>query len=63
MSLILVHRVRVRVCACAEAELGKGCAYCGGLGHRITNCPKLEHQRKQLAGPRKDFLAGKGADW
>lgn len=47
----------------AEAELGKGCAYCGGLGHRITNCPKLEHQRKQLAGPRKDFLAGKGADW
>lgn len=20
----------------------KGCAYCSGLGHRITNCPKLE---------------------
>uniref|UniRef100_A0AC35TRW9 RNA helicase n=1 Tax=Rhabditophanes sp. KR3021 TaxID=114890 RepID=A0AC35TRW9_9BILA len=27
---------------------GNGCAYCSGLGHRITNCPKLENiQRKQ----------------
>ncbi|VDN35984.1 unnamed protein product [Cylicostephanus goldi] len=28
-----------------EASTGhgddKGCAYCSGLGHRITNCPKL----------------------
>jgi ATP-dependent RNA helicase DDX41 len=29
----------------------RGCAYCSGLGHRITNCPKLESQRlKQLKG-------------
>ena len=28
-----------------------GCAFCGGLGHRIGNCPKLESQRnKQLRG-------------
>eukprot|EP00667_Euglena_gracilis_P007414 EG_transcript_7490 len=24
---------------------GKGCSYCGGLGHRITTCPKLEKTR------------------
>jgi len=23
------------------------CTYCGGLGHRITECPKLDSQRKQ----------------
>merc|ERR1711959_272383 len=24
----------------ADEKLGKGCSYCGGLGHRITSCPK-----------------------
>ncbi|KAI8060839.1 P-loop containing nucleoside triphosphate hydrolase protein [Gongronella butleri] len=24
-----------------------GCTFCGGLGHRINDCPKLEQQRKQ----------------
>merc|ERR1719486_1697255 len=30
-------------------EIGgvKGCAYCGGLGHRIANCPKLETTRQK----------------
>ncbi|KAG0325165.1 DEAD-box ATP-dependent RNA helicase 35 [Dissophora globulifera] len=23
-----------------------GCAYCGGLGHRVAECPKLEQQQK-----------------
>jgi ATP-dependent RNA helicase DDX41 len=28
-----------------------GCAFCGGLGHRIGNCPKLEsHRNKQVRG-------------
>jgi len=38
-------------------EIGgiKGCAYCGGLGHRIAMCPKLE-QNKSKAGGTKDFL-------
>lgn len=45
-----------------DSELGAGCGYCGGLGHRITDCPKLDTQRKQLAGPRKDLLAG-GSEW
>lgn len=38
-------------------EIGgiKGCAYCGGLGHRIAMCPKLE-QNKSKASGTKDFL-------
>ncbi|KAJ7947363.1 DEAD-box ATP-dependent RNA helicase [Quillaja saponaria] len=33
----------------------KGCAYCGGLGHRISDCPKLEHQKsKQISSSRRD---------
>jgi ATP-dependent RNA helicase DDX41 len=47
----------------ATIEIGgvKGCAYCGGLGHRIKNCPKREHiTHKQMAGmsSRNDILAG-----
>lgn len=41
-------------------EIGgvKGCSYCGGLGHRITQCSKLESQRnKQSSTLRKDILA------
>ncbi|KAL5104469.1 ATP-dependent RNA helicase abstrakt [Taenia crassiceps] len=36
-----------------------GCAYCGGLGHRITHCPKLEaEQNKAAVGmSRKDYLS------
>lgn len=46
-------------------ENEKGCAYCGGLGHRIGNCPKLEAtQAKQSQSiGKKDFLANGGADW
>ena len=33
----------------------RGCAYCGGLGHRVTDCPKLINQDKEIsrraAGP------------
>lgn len=28
-------------------SLSGGCSFCGGLGHRINDCPKLEQQRKQ----------------
>ncbi|KAK3840845.1 MAG: P-loop containing nucleoside triphosphate hydrolase protein [Linnemannia gamsii] len=27
-----------------------GCTYCGGLGHRIADCPKLEQQQKTKHG-------------
>ena len=42
-----------------------GCSYCGGLGHRIINCPKLEQiQNKQTnAVGKKDFLAAGTSNW
>ncbi|SCM25509.1 RNA helicase, putative [Plasmodium chabaudi chabaudi] len=42
-------------------EIGgvKGCSYCGGLGHRITQCSKLETQAtKQKTSRQKDILSG-----
>ncbi|XP_065176052.1 probable ATP-dependent RNA helicase DDX41 [Sycon ciliatum] len=47
-----------------EAE-NKGCGYCGGLGHRITECPKLEAiQNKAAASIGKgDYLSNTSADW
>ena len=33
--------------ALADASGTKGCAYCGGLGHRIAACPKLEAQNRE----------------
>eukprot|EP00245_Coleochaete_scutata_P016123 TRINITY_DN7419_c0_g5_i1.p1 TRINITY_DN7419_c0_g5~~TRINITY_DN7419_c0_g5_i1.p1 ORF type:complete len:280 (-),score=69.66 TRINITY_DN7419_c0_g5_i1:249-1001(-) len=46
----------------AKASGVKGCAYCGGLGHRIADCPKLEHQNKDAmsASNRKDYLGSGG---
>jgi len=43
----------------------RGCSYCGGLGHRITDCPKLEAiQSKQTSTiGRKDYLASSAPDW
>ena len=42
-----------------------GCSYCGGLGHRITDCPKLQAaQNKQVGNIGKaDFLASSSADY
>ncbi|CAO3625043.1 unnamed protein product [Cunninghamella echinulata] len=41
-----------------------GCTFCGGLGHRINNCPKLEQQRRQqmnaIMGGRHDGGGGGG---
>lgn len=54
---------------CSETEkyanLGDGCSYCGGLGHRITECPKLEAiQSKQAQNiGRKDYLSNTAADY
>ncbi|ORX62200.1 P-loop containing nucleoside triphosphate hydrolase protein [Hesseltinella vesiculosa] len=42
-----------------------GCSFCGGLGHRINDCPKLEQQRKQqmnsIMGGHYD--SGRGGDF
>ncbi|PVU90943.1 hypothetical protein BB559_003479 [Furculomyces boomerangus] len=36
-----------------QIDVSIGCAFCGGLGHRILDCPKLESQRRvQQAGMR-----------
>ena len=43
----------------------RGCSYCGGLGHRIGNCPKLDaiqHKKAADVG-RKDYLAANSADY
>lgn len=39
----------------------KGCRFCGGLGHRVTNCPKVEDKRMNAmrmggSGQSSDFL-------
>ena len=37
------------------------CTFCGGLGHRITNCPKLELQkRQQMASSITLHTGGRG---
>ncbi|UJR15219.1 hypothetical protein I4U23_002178 [Adineta vaga] len=43
----------------------QGCSYCNGLGHRITNCPKLESQNTKTAQNinKNDFLAQGNSDW
>ncbi|KAJ0396788.1 hypothetical protein P43SY_007684 [Pythium insidiosum] len=43
----------------ANATGSKGCAFCGGLGHRITDCPKLDAHSRKIGAGRRDFLAGK----
>jgi len=46
----------------AIEEIGgvKGCSFCGGLGHRIKNCPKRAHAtQKQAAGvSSREVLTG-----
>ena len=43
----------------------KGCTYCGGLGHRILACPKLENMQQKQAtkAGSKDYLAQGSSDW
>eukprot|EP00889_Picochlorum_renovo_P000399 jgi/Picre1/27429/NNA_000396.t1 len=44
-----------------EAASGtKGCAYCGGLGHRVAECPKLRSDTKDQYLRRADRLGGSG---
>jgi ATP-dependent RNA helicase DDX41 len=42
------------------------CPFCGGLGHRIANCPKLDKDARRISSSKKDSLAknsGYGGDW
>ena len=38
----------------------KGCAYCGGLGHRVTECPKLNSVNERAAKGARDFFGADG---
>ncbi|KAH7820882.1 putative DEAD-box ATP-dependent RNA helicase [Monocercomonoides exilis] len=43
-----------------------GCAFCGGLGHRVANCPKLEKQTLQnmpTQSEKETFSAASGKEW
>lgn len=42
----------------------KGCAYCGGLGHRIQNCPKLRSESRIAQGKQshRGGATGYGAE-
>ncbi|CAH2038367.1 unnamed protein product [Thlaspi arvense] len=45
----------------ANAGGVKGCAYCGGLGHRIGDCPKLENQKSvAISNSRRDYFGSGG---
>ena len=39
----------------------KGCSFCGGLGHRITECPKLDKNARKLTSEKRDLTVG--GDW
>ena len=38
----------------------KGCAYCGGLGHRVTDCPKLKADSRDQQRAQRDHFGGNG---
>lgn len=44
----------------AAASGVKGCAYCGGLGHRIGDCPKLKGEAKEQSRTKKDYFGSGG---
>jgi len=46
-----------------EVKGVKGCAYCGGLGHRVGNCPKLEStKRKKMVDVEREDTSMYGGD-
>ncbi|KAJ3013854.1 UNVERIFIED_CONTAM: hypothetical protein HDU68_000516 [Siphonaria sp. JEL0065] len=38
------------------------CSFCGGLGHMITHCPKLEQQNKTMSTSHRSMHSGSGRD-
>lgn len=43
-----------------QASGAKGCVYCGGLGHRIADCPKLRADTREQGRKRADHFSGGG---
>uniref|UniRef100_A0A7R9V1X9 RNA helicase n=1 Tax=Chlamydomonas euryale TaxID=1486919 RepID=A0A7R9V1X9_9CHLO len=44
----------------AKASGVKGCVICGGLGHRATQCPKLEAENKAATRANRDYFGSGG---
>ena len=47
-----------------KGDGSKGCSFCGGLGHTIVDCPKIDKDARRVT--KKDALAsgdGYGGDW
>ena len=40
-----------------------GCSFCGGLGHSIVDCPKIEKDAKRIQRGNYDGLQMGGGDW
>jgi ATP-dependent RNA helicase DDX41 len=39
----------------------QGCSYCGGLGHRLANCPKFDLDRRtELGNLKEKYSSGRG---
>jgi ATP-dependent RNA helicase DDX41 len=58
--LTAIHDPIEEMEAVAQASGVKGCAYCGGLGHRIAECPKLRAENQTQQAARKDWFGAKG---
>jgi len=44
----------------------QGCSFCGGLGHTIVDCPKIDKDARRVASGHRDALSsggGYGGDW
>jgi ATP-dependent RNA helicase DDX41 len=46
-----------------EEHPGQGCSFCGGLGHTIVDCPKIDKDARRVAGSHRDVIASGGGDW
>lgn len=59
--VLICKENHIDFCLFVQANSGiKGCSFCGGLGHRIGDCPKLRSQAKANARGTKDYLGAGG---
>jgi ATP-dependent RNA helicase DDX41 len=47
----------------ADGGAAGGCSFCGGLGHTIVDCPKIEKDAKRIQRGHHDALQMGGGDW
>lgn len=65
----LVPREANNILASVDVGGVKGCAYCGGFGHRVTECPVLESEKMKAlvsggnVGSERFNRGGFGGEW